>query len=140
MVAQNQVDPAPLTVVAARERLCRVCPTPCEPARAGLLDLTDVASCCPIGRWSALVPPADPPSLPVQAVSFVAAAAREARERLAGSGPMSDEEIRKRELVCRACVHFGEDRCRKCGCPFGRKLPWRSATCPIGRWHQSHHV
>lgn len=43
----------PAESVQIRRDLCRVCPTPCDEFRAGLIDHADPCAGCSIGRWKA---------------------------------------------------------------------------------------
>jgi len=55
------------------------------------------------------------------------------------------EEAAARYATCLSCplfvkmpnrlgVHDGAMRCEKCGCAMGKKVKWKSATCPEGKW------
>lgn len=41
----------------------------------------------------------------------------------------------RRLAVCRSCPEYGDGvKCRKCGCPFRRKVTDAREVCPLGKW------
>ena len=68
-------------------------------------------------------------------------AAALARWAAAGFPVRSQAEVARIEVICRACEHYVEGRCRHCGCRVntGRiaitnKIKMASERCAVGRW------
>lgn len=52
----------------------------------------------------------------------------------AGVPQATVEETAARLAICRACNHYDDGRCRKCGCGLEVKASWAEQACPIGKW------
>lgn len=69
---------------------------------------------------------------------YLRAAARERAAIHRGDPGMPREEITRRHAVCRSneCGRYlpDVDRCAECGCSVAKKVAWRTASCPLGRW------
>lgn len=59
---------------------------------------------------------------------------------LAGMPTRTDDEIRERLDICRACDAFENSHCRECGCQcvevqqLRNKLALKTEKCPRGKW------
>jgi hypothetical protein len=53
-----------------------------------------------------------------------------------GSMMSSVYERRKRLAICKSCASYDAscDKCSECGCPMKRKVKFKYAECPRGKW------
>ncbi len=69
---------------------------------------------------------------------YLRAAARERAAIHRGDPGMPAAEISRRHAICRsdACGRYlaATERCGECGCSVPKKIAWRTASCPLGRW------
>lgn len=75
-----------------------------------------------------------PPTILQKAVSLTQAVVQETVETLQGKDAVSDEEQRRRLVICQGCEFFNKGTCSQCGCVLNWKTRMRSMSCPIDKW------
>ncbi len=82
--------------------------------------------------------PARPPGILQRIGRYLLAALRERAAEHRGDPQMDPAEIARRHAICRtnACGQYlaAADQCAACGCHVGKKVAWRTASCPRGHW------